>query len=120
MSIIRVFPFYISLIFYLNFFSPSIHSLSMTYKEHSNNSNTFIVELSKRHGEVKYQLYSKGRILGEGGFAICYKAVRNSDSKVFAMKLIKLNDKKDLSNSRDKHKTSKHHHKVSTEEKAHT
>ncbi len=77
----------------------------MSNPEHSTN---YVYELSNKTGSLKYHQYQKGPLLGEGGFAACYKATRNTDKKSFAMKVIKLNDKKELTSSRDKHKTQKH------------
>lgn len=71
-------------------------------------SNSYFFELPNPKKDSKSQQYDKGHKLGEGGFAVCYKATRKSDSKFFAMKVIKINDKKELSTSRDKYKSTKH------------
>jgi hypothetical protein len=66
----------------------------MSNRSNRSHSTNYVFELPQRKGEYQYQKYEKGVKLGEGGFAPCFKATRNSDGKVFAMKIIKLDEKK--------------------------
>ena len=68
--------------------------------------------------KVRGITYTKGKLLGTGGFAKCYEAVNNTDGKLYAAKVI---PKKSINEKRQRykllieikiHKSLKHKHIV--------
>ena len=48
-------------------------------------------QIKKGNGETKIRKYSKGRLLGKGGFAKCYEFKNLEDKKIYAAKVIPKN-----------------------------
>ena len=48
----------------------------------------FEEKISKVNGEVAVKRYSRGKLLGKGGFAKCYEAINLENKKVIAAKII--------------------------------
>jgi polo-like kinase 1 len=75
-----------------------------------------VYEFVRKQNENRNNEYQLLNLLGEGGFAKCYKTKRTHDKREFAIKAINLNDRSD-SSSQDKKKSSRHP-RVSTQQKA--
>jgi serine/threonine protein kinase len=76
-----------------------------------------VYEFVRKPNDNRNNEYQLLQMLGEGGFAKCYKTRRVHDKKLFAIKAINLNERSE-SSSHDKHKPSKRP-RVSTQQKAH-
>lgn len=53
-------------------------------------SNNIIIEekISKSNGEISIKRYTRGRVLGKGGFAKCYEVTNIETKKIYAGKII--------------------------------